>query len=320
MTGGVARGIAAAVLIVLAGCVAGEIQPASVAASPIAAAPSAVALPLADPPARRLPAADFAFDDGAMIQGGIATGTVPPGTATLRLDDAPVAFAPDGRFLIAFDRDAGPAATLIATRTDGSLVTRSLAIAPRAWRIERLNTLARFAQPSAEFARLRAAELARIAAAREIVTTATGWRQRFQWPAIGRISGQFGAQRVYRGEPGAYHSGVDVALPEGALVLAPADGVVILAADQPFTLEGNLLMIDHGLGLNSAFLHLSRIDVRTGDVVRQGQLIGRVGHTGRATGPHLHWGMKWRDSRIDPLLVAGPMPATAPPPAAAPRR
>ena len=94
-------------------------------------------------------------------------------------------------------------------------------------------------------------------------------------------------------------------------MLAPADGVVILAADQPFTLEGNLLMIDHGNGLNSAFLHLSRIDVRVGEVVRRGQPLGAVGMTGRATGPHLHWAMKWRDARVDPLLLAGQMPVGA---------
>ncbi len=92
------------------------------------------------------------------------------------------------------------------------------------------------------------------------------------------------------------------------MVLAPADGVVILAADRPFTLEGHLLMLDHGMGLNSAFLHLSRIDVKVGALVRRGQPIGAVGMSGRATGPHLHWSLKWRDARIDPLLVAGAMP------------
>lgn len=245
---------------------------------------------------------------GAMTQGGVVTGVAPSGTRVLMLDGAPVPVAPDGRFLIAFDRDAGPGATLTATRDDGSVIRETLAIAPRAWRIERLNSLPRTAQPSAEFLRLRAPELAQIAAARGRTSDAAGWRQRFQWPATGRISGLFGSQRIYKGEPGAYHSGVDVAKPEGATVVAPADGVVILAADHPFTLEGNLLMIDHGGGLNSAFLHLSRIDVTPGARVRQGQPIGAVGKTGRATGPHLHWGMKWRDARIDPLLLAGPMP------------
>ena len=80
-----------------------------------------------------------------------------------------------------------------------------------------------------------------------------------------------------------------------------------MAAQSPFTLEGRLLMIDHGMGLNSAFLHCSALNVKVGDVVRQGQLIGRIGATGRATGPHLHWSMKWGRSKLDPLLFAGPM-------------
>ena len=85
--------------------------------------------------------------------------------------------------------------------------------------------------------------------------------------------------------------------------------MVTLAADHPFTLEGNLLMIDHGHGLSSAFLHLSRIDVKLGQSIRQGQSIGAIGATGRATGPHLHWGLRWNEARIDPLLLTGPMPA-----------
>lgn len=130
-----------------------------------------------------------------------------------------------------------------------------------------------------------------------------------RWPPTGRISTLFGSQRIYRnGEAGSYHSGIDVAKPIGSAVLAPADGVVILAADHPFTLEGNLLIVDHGMGLNSAFMHLSRIDVRVGERVTRGQPIALSGMTGRATGPHLHWGLKWRDAKIDPLLVAGPMP------------
>jgi murein DD-endopeptidase MepM/ murein hydrolase activator NlpD len=88
--------------------------------------------------------------------------------------------------------------------------------------------------------------------------------------------------------------------------------VVILAAASPFTLEGNLLMIDHGMGLNSAFLHCSALMVKAGDQVRQGQLIGRIGATGRATGPHLHWSIKWRQARLDPILFAGPMPGAKP--------
>ncbi len=249
---------------------------------------------------------------GTPGQGALMTGTVPVGTAALTLNGRPVEVAPDRRFVIAFDRDAAPVATLVATTSDGRSVARTIAVPARAWRIERLPTLPRTSQPTAEFQRRRAPELARIVAARDTVTDAAGWRQRFVWPVTGRVSGLFGAQRIYAGTPGAYHSGVDVARPTGTPIVAPADGVVILAAPAPFTLEGNLLMIDHGMGLNSAFLHLSRIDVRVGDRVRQGQAIGAIGATGRATGPHLHWSMKWHDARIDPLLIAGTMPRLEP--------
>ncbi len=266
--------------------------------------------PAANGQARPAPSRnDFGFD-GPMIQGGMVLGTAPALTSRIVFQGQDVPVAADGRFLIAFDRDAGPSATIVATRVDGSEIRRTLSVQPRAWRIERLNTLPRISQPSAEFERRRPGEVAQIKAAREIRSPSQGWRQRFMWPVTGRISGLFGSQRVYRGEPGSYHSGVDVARPAGTAVLAPADGVVILATQAPFTLEGKLLMLDHGMGLNSAFLHLSRIEVKAGDVVRRGQAIGAVGATGRATGPHLHWGMRWRNAKIDPLLIAGSMPVT----------
>ena len=244
---------------------------------------------------------------GTLSQGGLILATAPAGTRTVTLNGKPVALAPDGRFVAGFDRDAGPQATLTATLVDGRTVTQSLTIAPKAWRIERLDTLPKFPAPDPVFARLRPPELAQIVAARARTTDAQGWRQAFTWPATGRISGLFGSQRVYKGEPGSYHSGTDVAIPTGTIVTAPADGVVILAADHPFTLEGNLLMLDHGMGLNSAFLHLSRIDVKPGDHVRQGQPVGASGMTGRATGPHLHWALRWNDAKLDPMLVTGVM-------------
>ncbi|MEP6784402.1 MAG: M23 family metallopeptidase [Sphingomonadales bacterium] len=218
--------------------------------------------------------------------------------------------APDRRFLIAFDRQALSSAVLRATLADGRATELLLDVEPRVWREEKIASVQRFAQPSAEFARLRPPELAAINAARSIDAASDGWRQDFIWPVKGRISGLFGSYRIYaNGEKGAPHSGVDIARPSGTPVVSPADGVVILAADHPFTLEGNLLMIDHGMGLNSAFLHLSRIDVKVGERVRQGQPVGAIGMTGRASGPHLHWSMKWFDRRIDPMPLAGPMPA-----------
>ncbi len=244
---------------------------------------------------------------GTLSQGGLILGTAPAGTRTLTLNGKQIALSPDGRFIAGFDRDAGSQATLTATLADGRTISQPLTIAPRAWRIERLDTLPKFPAPDPVFAKLRPPELAQIVAARARTTDAQGWRQAFAWPATGRISGLFGSQRIYKGEPGSYHSGTDIAKPTGAVVTAPADGVVILAADHPFTLEGNLLMLDHGMGLNSAFLHLSRIDVKLGDHVTKGQPIGAVGMTGRATGPHLHWALRWADAKLDPMLVAEPM-------------
>lgn len=244
---------------------------------------------------------------GELSQGGLIRGQAPAGTVSLTLDGQDVPLTPEAAFLIGFDRDAGPQAELIATLSDGRQMRQSLSVAPRAWRIERLDRLPKYPVPDPEFQRLRPPELEQIRAARAETTDAQGWRQPLQWPVKGRISGLFGAQRIYRGEPGSYHSGTDIAAATGTVVRAPADGVVILAADQPFTLEGHLLMLDHGQGLNSAFLHLSRIDVRPGEHVRQGQPIGAVGATGRATGPHLHWSLQWRGRKLDPLLVTGPM-------------
>lgn len=249
---------------------------------------------------------DFALQ-GTVIQGGTAIGIAPQNVTSLTLDGRAIPITSDGRFLIAFDRDAPPTAQLVATLADGRPLAQSLDVSPRDWRIERVNAPLRPTRNNQAFMALRMPELARIATARAIHSNAQGWRQAFLWPVTGRISGLLGAQRIYRGEPGAYHGGVDVAAVAGTPVRAPADGVVTLAADHPFTLEGNLLMIDHGAGLNSAFLHLSRIDVAEGQHVTRGQIIGAVGATGRATGPHMHWGMKWNDARIDPLLLAGPM-------------
>ena len=247
---------------------------------------------------------------GELTQGGWLRGSAPAGTVTLTLDGVPVEVAPDGRFLIAFDRDAGPAAVLLARLGDGRGIGVTLTIAPRAWQIEHVAVGPRpGAVPSEEYARRRAIELGRINAARRLVTGSQGWRQDFVWPAIGRISGRFGAQRIYRGTPGAYHSGIDIATGgSGSPYVAPADGVVILATEAQFTLEGNLLMIDHGNGLNSAFLHSSRLLVKAGDVVHRGQAIGLIGMTGRATGPHLHWSLKRREARLDPILFTGTMP------------
>ena len=263
---------------------------------------AAMTAPPLPPPLRP----DFTEIDGQFTQGGWMRGRVPSTTQALVLDGAPVALDGAGRFFAAFDRDASRDALLIARLADGRETRRVLSIAPRDWQIERVNIARSAGGPSASFMERRRPELEAIGAARSVNSQSDGWKQDFIWPAKGRISGRFGSQRIYRGEPGSYHSGLDIATGEsGTPFVAPADGVVVLATERPFSLEGYLLIIDHGMGLNSAFLHCSQIAVREGETVRQGQYVGNIGSTGRATGPHLHWGLKWNDARLDPLLFVG---------------
>jgi len=295
------QGAALALLIVAAGCV----PPVESAAKP---APAPAARPA---PAPALPSAPVRSDfilSGIAEQGSVMVGQAPETVQALSFDGKPIPVDADGRFLIAFDRDAETSARLVATLADGREVDRLIAVAPGNWRIEHINAPYRGgASSDADFERRRPAELAQIAASRNMAVTSDGWRQKFRWPVTGRLSGFFGSQRVYQGKPGTYHSGTDVAVPAGTPFVAPADGVVVLAAAAPFTLEGNLLIVDHGMGLSSAFLHCQRLDVKAGDRVVQGQMLGTVGRTGRATGPHMHWGLKWRDARLDPGKLARPM-------------
>ncbi len=239
---------------------------------------------------------------GEAVQGGLLFGTAPPGTQALTLDGQPVRLAGDGRFLIGFGRDA-TSGTLAATLADGSTAARAIVVKPRQWRIESIPSLAQSTVDDPVYDARRAIEVARIAAARAGVSDETGWTQAFAWPAHGRVSGVYGSQRILGGVPKSPHYGVDVAAKAGTPVLAPADGVVRFA-DGPLLLEGNLVMLDHGHGLVSAFLHLSRLDVHEGDHVRRGDRLGLVGKTGRATGPHLHWAMNWGSVRVDPQLLA----------------
>jgi hypothetical protein len=265
--------------------------------------PSPAPSPTPTEPARP---ATFSFN-GELTQGGWIRGTAPGGATKLLLGEEEVAFDDEGRFFAAFDRDAGRSAELVATLVDGRTIRSPLAIAPRDWNIEHVNAARRAGGASESFMQRRRPELDAIWDARQQRTGAEGWRQDFIWPVTGRISGRFGSQRIYRGDPSSYHSGLDIAGGAGTIYVAPADGIVTLA-ERDFSLEGQLLIIDHGQGLNSAFLHSSELLVRDGQAVKQGQPLGRIGASGRATGPHLHWSIKWKNARLDPLLFPGQMP------------
>lgn len=239
---------------------------------------------------------------GPLEQGALVVGKTDP-AAQVTLDGKKIMVSPRGLFALGFDLDHAASATLVVTTPDGTSETQKLAIAPRAWNIQSITGVASkyVSPPAADLIRIkRERELKN--AARSCDTNEDSFAEDFIWPASGPISGIFGSQRIFNGEKRNPHFGVDVAAPEGAPIVAPADGIVRLAEPDMFY-EGGLVFLDHGQGVFSQFLHMSRIDVKVGDRLHQGDPIGRVGKKGRATGPHLHWGMVWCGTRVDASLM-----------------
>ncbi|MFA7437943.1 M23 family metallopeptidase [Castellaniella sp.] len=235
-------------------------------------------------------------------QGAMVIGKVPPGSQ-VRYGDRALDVTGYGTVVLGVARDADRPARLTITPPGGQPHSVDIAIVPRDWPVERVNGVPpKTVAPPPHIAERIRREQARVAHARATSSHDTGFAQAFIWPVQGRISGRFGNQRIYNGVPGAAHSGMDIAVPSGTPVKAPASGRIVFAEPDLY-LTGGTVLIDHGYGIGSNFLHLSRLDVAVGDVVAQGQVIGRAGATGRATGPHVHWGMTWFDVRIDPLLV-----------------
>ena len=252
------------------------------------------------------PAERFALS-GAIEQGGLVFGRA--GTATkVSLGKRALRLTGDGRFIFGIHRDEKGPLILRLQYRDGRREERRLAVRKRSWRIQRITGLPRalVTPPKHLMARLTR-EYYLVRAARKTDSARTHWGERLDWPAQGRVSGVFGSQRFYNGKARSFHSGVDIAKAKGAAIRAPAGGTVTLV-HQGMYFAGKIVVLDHGHGLASTFIHLSKTLVKVGDRVRKGQLVGRVGATGRATGPHLHWSLSWFQTRIDPVRAVGPMP------------
>lgn len=235
-------------------------------------------------------------------QGAMVIGKVPAGSA-VRYGGRALRVTPYGSVVFGVGRDETGPLQVEVQAPNAPAQTLAITITPRDWPIERINGVPpATVNPPKAIAERIAREQARVIAVRSRDDERTGFTQTFIWPVQGRISGRFGNQRVYNGTPKSAHSGMDIAVATGTPIKAPADGVISFA-DAGLYLTGGTVVLDHGHGISSNFLHLSRIDAKVGDVVKQGDIIGAVGATGRATGPHLHWGMNWFDTRIDPLLV-----------------
>ena len=246
---------------------------------------------------------------GNSIQGGMLWGQTSP-SAEIRFGDRRVPVLPDGQFLLGLGRDMPASVEL--TVEDEATCRQIVAVAARDYRVQRIEGVPQqTVTPSEEhLERIRAErDKVRAAKSRRLPNTdgLLAVQQGFVWPVTGRISGVYGSQRIYNGTPGTPHYGVDVARPEGTPVLAPAAGEVTLAEPDLFY-SGGTVILDHGYGFSSSFLHLSEVSVSVGDYLTPGDLIGAIGATGRATGPHLDWRMSWFNQRIDPQLLVPPMP------------
>ena len=236
------------------------------------------------------------------LEGSLVIGHAPVG-ARVNVFGKDIRVGADGAFVFAVPRETKDSVRVTFTINSQVPFTKDVKVLPKKWVEQRVNGVppATVNPPPAIAARI-AREQASVVEARKRDDNRESFLQAFIWPVKGRISGQFGNRRVYNGQPGSAHSGADIAVAKGTPIQAPADGVITFANPDLY-LTGGTVVLDHGFGVSTNYLHMSRIDVKVGDVVKQGDILGAVGATGRATGPHLHWGMSWFETRVDPLLM-----------------
>lgn len=243
--------------------------------------------------------------EGAFSQGGLVFGTTEP-RARVELNGKPVRVSPDGLFLLGFGREADARAELRVAFANGTETLRRLDIAQRNYKIQRIDGLppAKVTPKKPEVLERIKRERALIGAVRRNDGNEALFASGFLRPVEGRISGVYGSQRILNGKPRSPHNGLDIAAPKGTPVKAAADGTVVLVHPDMFY-TGKTVILDHGHGLTSVYIHMDQTLVEEGQTVVKGTPIGTVGMTGRATGPHLHWGVTWFNTHLDPALLIG---------------
>ena len=250
---------------------------------------------------------------GVALQGHLMVFQVPPGSAVI-LDGTPQSLSDEGYFAVGFHRDDKAAVRLEITPANGTANQLTLTPQARSYDIQRIDNLPTnmVTPPQKTLDRIRQ-DIADVKAARAVFSRQDdALVNGFDWPVWGRISGIYGSQRILNGQPRQPHYGIDIAAAPGLAVRAPADGRVVMAKDLYFT--GGTVIIDHGFHLNSTYSHLEEMIVSVGTAVKRGDIIGTVGSTGRSTGPHLDWRINWKQKRLDPLLLAGPLLPALPAP------
>lgn len=245
---------------------------------------------------------------GSWQQGSLLLGQVKPGYS-VRHNDQLLKTTDDGHFLFGLGRNASESSRFVISDANGSTVEQIYPVASRDYKIQRIEGVPQSTvEPPAEQLQRIKSDSRLVREARQPVTDQADFLQGFIKPLDGPVTGVYGSQRFYNGVPKSPHYGIDYAAPAGTVVVAPAAGVVRLAHPDLFY-SGGTMIIDHGHGLTSSFLHLSENLVTVGSRVERGDPIAKVGATGRATGPHLDWRMNWRNVRVDPELVLESLPA-----------
>lgn len=251
-------------------------------------------------------AADRVSFDGTFEQSALIRAQTEPKTKVL-LNGEEVKVSPNGKFVFGFEREADLEQTLELIYPDGQKAIKHIKLRKKNYNIQKVNGIAKSIMNPNSAAQKRAVKDSQmVRAARDTFSDQEAFASDFIWPLTGRISGVYGSQRIYNGEPGTPHYGIDIARPTGTPVVAPADGVVTLAVPDMFY-SGGTMIIDHGYGVNSTFLHLSKLNAKVGDKVTQGQKVAEVGSTGRSTGAHLDWRLNWYQMRLDPRSIVPPM-------------
>ncbi len=245
---------------------------------------------------------------GVFKQGGLVTGFVTP-KSKITQDGLKIKVSPEGIFLLGFNRDAKPTSTLKIYFPNGNMETRILKVAKRQYKIQRIDGLppSKVNPKSKKTLKRIRKETRMIRQARLRNDNRLDFLPGFDWPVIGKITGVYGSQRILNGQKKRPHYGVDVAAPVGTPVHAVADGIITVAHPDMYY-SGGTILLDHGHGLSSAFLHMSQILVKVNQRVKRGDVIGLVGSKGRSTGPHIDWRMNLFKKRLDPQLFAHPMP------------
>lgn len=246
---------------------------------------------------------------GDWTQGGLLQGQTAPGSKVF-IFDREVKVSPEGHFVFGLGRNTAKEIELVIQTGKGAKQIYRYPVKQRDYKTQKINGVdKKYVSPPAEVAKRIKREASQIWLARQTETPKRYYVKGFDWPASGPITGVYGSQRVFNGVPKRPHYGLDIAGPVGAKVVAPAPGVITLTHDNMYY-SGGTLIIDHGHGVSSTFLHLSKILVEEGTLVQQGQLVAELGATGRVTGPHLDWRINWFNQRLDPYLLLPPAPNT----------